>query len=907
MNPIRGIARQITRVASGVRPAETYPVSGWIIQSPSIISPTFRLFDTLVSDDLCLVMAKSKPSANLLPEIPATYEVLEPCTIPEIVGSSKIKITVPAIFELTDWLIEAVACSQAYVKLLIAPETFTEKIANFEVLVLAELEYLLIPLDVSQILENSFVALERPGILECCFGQDDYEEELKQYEDSSEERNNEQESKDKIPSQSPSYCEILHPILLPPLSLEVHNDLDFYNPLRGYQKQGIRFLFDTPSALLADEMGTGKTVQAVNALRLLFRQAHIKSVLVVCPSAVIGSVDLSIETGNSEGWSGHFYHWAPELLVAVMRGGKKEQRKLDWQKPFHVYITTYATLRIDLSDDVLTNLQQFDCIILDEAQTVKNRETKTAKAIRRLQADYRWALTGTPIENRLDDVISLFDFIRPGTFRGGMEYSSQDVSNAIKSFMLRRLKQDVLQDLPDKEKQEAWLDLDDAQEIAYNEALNAGRRKIGTSLDGEQTFQIKQHIFALLTELKQICNFAKGQLISPKTNLLLELLETIAANQKKVLVFSQYRMEGVDKIARLLTEKGIGYAFYQGTQQQKDQALSDFRNKSEITVFLATLGTAGYGITLTEATYVIHFDHSWNPAKMQNAEDRVHRIGQTKGVTIYSFWMKNTIEERIKKKLIDKRILIDNTINSLATGVNEDKVFSTEDWLDIFDIKLAKKTVDLQANAMKLSRKSDQKIQAKRFAAQSSFQNNQNKLSPPTSPSHIIHVLEHIKQMLKTMADSPHHIFHIKGNYIEKSVKELTLTSEQSPIFNQQGATIGVNYAAKDSSPKIIQNVYNTQQSSPEMALAVVVQIIQALEQKYTFVQDEQQALSIIDAEFKDIKAKQLPQWQDLTNIKRLWNGGKKAMVKVGEHFAESNPWGKGLVAFLEGVGEDVK
>ncbi|MBM0741333.1 DEAD/DEAH box helicase [Phormidium sp. CLA17] len=907
MNPIRGIARRITRVASGVRPAETYPVSGWIIQSPSIISPTFRLFDTLVSDDLCLVMATSKPSANLLPKRPATYEVLQPCTTPKIFGSSKIKVTVPAIFELTDWLIEAVACSQAYVKLFIAPETFTEKITNFEVSVLAELEYLLVSLDVSQILENSFVAFERPGILKCCFGQDDDEEELKQYEDFSKEQNNEHESKDKILSQSLSYCEILHPILLPPLSLEVHNDLDFYNPLRGYQKQGIRFLFDTPSALLADEMGTGKTVQAVNALRLLFRQAHIKSVLVVCPSAVIGSVDLSIKTGNSEGWSGHFYHWAPELLVAVMRGGKKEQRKLDWQKPFHVYITTYATLRIDLNDDVLTNLQQFDCIILDEAQTVKNRETKTAKAIRRLQADYRWALTGTPIENRLDDVISLFDFIRPGTFRGGVQYSSQDVSNAIKSFMLRRLKQDVLQDLPDKERQEAWLDLDDAQRNAYNQALHTGRHKIETSLDGKQTFQIKRHIFALLAELKQICNFAKEQITSPKTYLLLELLETIAANHKKVLVFSQYRSEGTDKIAHLLSQTEIGYVFYKGSPQQREQAKSDFKSKPEITVFLATFGTASEGLTLIEATYVINFDHLWNPAKMNQAEDRIHRIGQTKGVTIYSFWMKNTIEERIKKKLIDKRILIDNTINSLATGVSEDELFSTEDWLDIFDIKLTKKTVDVQANAMKLSKKSDPKIQAKRFAAQLTFQNNQNKLSPPTASSHIIHVLENIKQMLKTMADSPHHIFHIQGNYIEKSVKELTLMSEQPPIFNQQGATIGVNYAAKDSNPKIIQNVQNTQQSSPEMALAVVVQIIQALEQKYTFVQDEQQALSIIDVKFKDIKAKQLPQWQDLMSIKRLWNGGKKATVKVGEHFTESNPWGKGLVAFLEGVSEDVK
>jgi len=899
MNPIRGLARRITRVAPGVHIPEIYPVLGWIIQPPLIISPHFRLFDAWVSNNLCLMLVGSKQSTNLLPQISQVYEISKPFVTPKTAPYTNVRITPPEITELTDWLIEAVACSDAYANALPVPESFLQEVASFETSVLAEQGYLLVSLDVPQVLEDLFIALAIPEILECCFKQNECEEDLEQHQESFEGRKNKQDSKEQISSQSPSYCEILYPILLPPLSLEAHNDLDFYSPLRGYQKQGIKFLFENPSALLADEMGTGKTVQAVNALRLLFRQARIKSVLIVCPPAVIGSVDLSIETGNSEGWSGHFYHWAPELLVAVMRGGKKEQRKVDWQKPFHVYITTYDTLRGDLNDDVLTDLQQFDCIILDEAQKVKNRETKTAKSIRRLQANYRWALTGTPIENRLDDVRALFDFIRPGTFLGDAEDSPQAVSSTIEPFMLRRLKQDVLQDLPDKDRQEAWLDLDDVQKTAYNQALNAGRRKIETSLDGEQSFQIKQHIFALLTELKQICNFAKGHLTSPKTDLLLELLETIAANQKKAIVFSQYRVEGVDKIAQILTQAGIGYVFYQGSQKQRDRAVSDFRNKSEITVFLATLGTAGYGITLTEATYVVHFDHPWNPAKMQNAEDRVHRIGQTKGVTIYSFWMKDSIEERIKKKLIDKRILIDNTINSLAIGVDDDTLFSTEDWLDIFDIKLARKTVG--------SEKLDQKTQARRLAAKSSFKNNQSKLSTPANSSHILHTLKQMKQLLETRTDSlRHNFFNIQGDYIQQSVKELTLMSDKQPIINQQG-TFGIGYAAEGSNPKVIQNVQNTQQASSDTALNAVVEIIRALEQKYSFVQDEQQALSIIDAEFKEIKANQLPQWQDLMNVKRLWNGGKKVTVKVGEHYAEESVWGKGLVAFLEGVSEDVK
>ncbi|MBD2089651.1 DEAD/DEAH box helicase [Microcoleus sp. FACHB-1515] len=899
MNPIRWIAKQITRKASGVCQPEIYPVSDCKIQSPLIAAKRFRLPNVLVSADLHSAVVESRSSANLLPQIPKIHEISEPFNKLDISAYASVEIATPEILELTDWLAEA-ACSRNHVETLAVPNIYRYRnIEKFRVAVLTDWFF---ALDIPQILEDFFATLDRPEILKCCFSQNGQQGKIQSIQEPLRKRKNIQEGKDKALFKSPSYCEILHPILLPPLHLEDYDSLDFYSPLRDYQKQGVKFLFDNQSALLADEMGTGKTVQAVNALRLLFRQAHIRSVLIVCPPAVIGSVDLSIETGNSEGWRGHLYHWASELQVAVMHGMTKEQRRLNWCKLFHVYITTYDTLRGDLTEGVLVDLQQFDCVILDEAQKVKNRNTKTARAIYGLQTNYRWALTGTPVENRLDDVKALFDFIRPGTFLGSAEYSPQDVSSTIKPFVLRRLKQDVLQDLPDKERQEVWLDLDTVQQNAYDQVLDAGRRKIETSLNGEQASQTKSHIFALITQLKQICNFAKEETTSPKAKVLLETLETIAANQKKVLVFSQYRTQGTDKIAKLLTQAGIRYVFYKGSQEQKNQALSDFKNKSEVTVFLSTIQTAGYGITLTEATYVIHFDHPWNPARMQNAEDRVHRFGQEKGVTIYSFWMKNTIEERIKKKLIDKRILIDNTINSLAVGVDDDKLLSTEDWLDIFDIKLVKKTVNGQADVGKL----DQKIQARRLVGRSNLQNNQNKLSPPSDSSRLMHEVEQIKRTLETLADSSQRMINVQGNHIYISVKELTLMSDQQPVFNQQGATIGVNYAAKDSNPKVIQNVQNTQNSS-ETALAAVVEVIQALKQKNTLVKDEQQALSIIDAEFKEIRAKQLPQWRDLINVKRLWNGGKKAAVKVAEHFTESDPWGKGFIAFLEGVSEDIE
>jgi len=666
---IKGIAKQLTRTTSGVSYPDIYLISVWRIETAVVYPQSFQFPFVLTSDNLCLVMARSKPSGNLLLKVSEINEIQASLSIPENLNIPEIDIPYPAVFDCTDWFIEGVICSENYVELFTPTRTFKyEKVNSFA----------------SQVSENLFFSLNVPDIFGHYFVQE-----------------KKQQNKDKIPNHSPSQWDLLLPILLPQLSLEFPKKLDFYHELRGYQQQGISWLVNQPSALLADEMGTGKTVQALNALRLLFRQGKITSALIVCPPAVIGSIDLSIKTGSSEGWNGHFYHWASELEVAVIRGGNQEQRKFAWERQFHVYITTYDTLRTDIRNHVLTDCNKFDCIILDEAQKIKNRDTKTSQAVRCLQSKYRWALTGTPIENSLDDVKSLFAFIRPGTFRGGVKDSPESVKEAIAPYMLRRLKQDVLQELPDKIPQEKWLYLDKHQKADYDRALQAGRRKIETSLGVEQTIQVRQHIFALLAELKQICNFAKERVESPKTELLLEYVETIAANKNKVLIFSQYTKEGTDKIAKLLARREIQYVVYTGkvSNQQKEQAVSDFRSNPDITVFLATINAAGYGITLTEATYVIHFDHWWNPATMQQAEDRTHRIGQKYSVTVYSFWMKSTVEERIKTKLIEKRLLVETTVDELAVEAIENGL-STEDWLDIFGIKPAVKTIQVEAKSV---------------------------------------------------------------------------------------------------------------------------------------------------------------------------------------------------------------
>ena len=249
-------------------------------------------------------------------------------------------------------------------------------------------------------------------------------------------------------------------------------------------------------------MGTGKTVQAIVALRILFRQGKVKHALIVCPPAIIGSAYLSQITGKPEGWDGHLHKWAPEISVTVVRGSP-DQRRLDWTCPAHVYISTYDTLRNDIESGLLeeTEITKFDCVIIDEAQNIKNRDAGRARAVRKTTPLYRWALTGTPIETKVEDIISIFAFVRPKLF--SREYHPpHEVKHRIEPYFLRRLKRDVLKDLPEKTRQEEWLELDGDQREAYDRALATGQRQLTDKVKTDSEFQVRRHIFALLQELK---------------------------------------------------------------------------------------------------------------------------------------------------------------------------------------------------------------------------------------------------------------------------------------------------------------------------------------------------------------------------------------------------------------------
>lgn len=465
--------------------------------------------------------------------------------------------------------------------------------------------------------------------------------------------------------------DIILPMLQPPLNFDFPEELPLPSELYNFQKTGVSFLLNNAGALLGDEMGTGKTVITTVAMRVLFRKGLIQRALVVCPKTI-----LSV-------WAEHIPDWTALELTQV--GGTRERRVTDWRYPAHVYLITYDTLRSDALGDsaILTedDRAKFDLVVLDEAHNIKNPESGRSRAVKLFQPKYRWTLTGTPIQNSLDDLVAIFEFVKPNFLRSeGL--SPRRAKELIQPYFRRVEKKDVFKELPPKVREEQWLELDDEQLTEYK----ATEEREISAIREKGDAVTKVHIFAVIQKLKQICNFAQNKARSPKSEFLMDVAEEIVASGKKLLVFTQYRGQGVEKLEELL--KPFGFVTITGStsSSQRTDAIRKFRNDQDTHVFLATVKAGGEGINLTEASYVIHFDHWWNPAVMWQAEDRAHRRGQQETVNIYSLWMRDTIDERIHEILKRKGLLHQEIVAGLSVG-EIDKRISTEEWLEVLRIK----------------------------------------------------------------------------------------------------------------------------------------------------------------------------------------------------------------------------
>ena len=432
----------------------------------------------------------------------------------------------------------------------------------------------------------------------------------------------------------------LHVLLQPSLETLIERAaLDFPLQPFPYQLQGVAFLYPRFGAVLADEMGLGKTMQAITAMRMLLHAGEVKSVLLICPKPLITN------------WQREFGVWAPELPVTVIEG---DPQRRDWQWRLNdapVKIANYELLCRDawlVADEQL----HFDLVLLDEAQRIKNRASATSEAVRGISRRRSWALTGTPVENSPDDLVGIFEFVGPGQISSTMK--PRALGRAVGDYVLRRLKSDVLSDLPPKLARDAEVVLTQQQRESYKLAEDEGVLRL-TKLGDSATIQ---HVFELILRLKQICNFDPATGESSKLERLSADLDEVAASGQKAIVFSQW----VDTLQRLKLElRHLNPLEYHGKipTKKRDGVVEQFRSEPRHSVILMSYGAGGVGLNLQFCNYVFLFDRWWNPAVEDQAINRAHRIGVAGPVTVTRFLTMNTIEERINQVLREKRELFD--------------------------------------------------------------------------------------------------------------------------------------------------------------------------------------------------------------------------------------------------------
>lgn len=444
--------------------------------------------------------------------------------------------------------------------------------------------------------------------------------------------------------------------------------------LRNYQETGLKWLWFLYcyglSGLLCDEMGLGKTHQA---MALLAGASHVKKAdkkfLVVCPTSVI-------------------YHWEellkkflPDLKVYVFYGQSRQVDKL--QDSYDILLTSYGLVR---SEKKALSEIAFDIAIYDEIQNAKNASSQTHRALKGLQVSVSIGLTGTPIENRIMELRSLFDLVLPHYLPSEAQFKEQFVlpiekeqdvqkkqllSKLVNPFMLRRKKSEVLLELPEKVEEVSYCDLSEEQRKLYQELFFSYKSTIKEDAE-KRSDKVGggMHIFALFSKLKQVCDhpcLVTGDLdqfdqhSSGKWDLFVELLEEARGSHQKVVVFTQY-LHMMDIIKLYLGQKGIGFAEIRGSTRDRREPLKRFKEDPNCEVFIASLQAAGVGIDLTAASVVIHYDRWWNPAKENQATDRVHRMGQSRGVQVFKLVTKRTVEERIHELILKKKGLLDDVV-----------------------------------------------------------------------------------------------------------------------------------------------------------------------------------------------------------------------------------------------------
>ncbi|WP_373526091.1 DEAD/DEAH box helicase [Nostoc sp.] len=467
----------------------------------------------------------------------------------------------------------------------------------------------------------------------------------------------------------------------------------FQGQLRPYQERGAAWLSFLErwglGACLADDMGLGKTIQFIAFLLHLKEQDVLENpTLLVCPTSVLGN------------WEREVNKFAPSLKILQYHGDKRPKGKafLEAVKKHDLIVTSYSLLHRDIKSLQSVSWQ---IIVLDEAQNVKNPEAKQSKAVRQLSATFRIALTGTPVENRLQELWSILDFLNPG-YLGNKQFfqrrfampiekygdtaSLAQLRSLVQPFILRRLKsdRDIIQDLPDKQEMTVFCGLTGEQAALYQQVVEASLAEI----DSAEGLQRRGMILALLIKLKQICNHPAQYLKqatleqhnSAKLLRLEEMLEEVLAEGDRALIFTQFAEWG--KLLKPYLEKRLGreifFLYGSTSKKQREEMIDRFQHDPQgPPIMILSLKAGGVGLNLTRANHVFHFDRWWNPAVENQATDRVFRIGQTRNVQVHKFVCTGTLEEKIHDMIESKKQLAEQVVGAgeeWLTEMNTDQL-----------------------------------------------------------------------------------------------------------------------------------------------------------------------------------------------------------------------------------------
>ena len=474
-------------------------------------------------------------------------------------------------------------------------------------------------------------------------------------------------------------------------------DADFEEPkslsrlMRKYQKDGYKWLRTLEAwqfgGILADDMGLGKTLQVIAVMLAAREEGKKGTSLVITPASLVFN------------WGAEFEKFAPELRVSLVTGNQEErQKKIDAYKEADVLVTSYDLLKRDIA---LYEDKEFSYEIIDEAQYIKNHTTAAAKAVKVIHSRIRYALTGTPIENRLSELWSIFDYLMPGFLygyevfkkemetpivRNNDEKAMKRLQKMVSPFILRRLKEDVLKDLPEKLEEYRYVRLGEKQQKVYDgQVVHMKEQLSGQNADDFN--KNKLQILAELTRLRQICcdpslcfeNY-KGE--AAKVEACLDLIQSAMDGGHRILVFSQFTSM-LEILQQELDGLHISYFTITGsTSKEKRLELVKAFNGGDVPVFLISLKAGGVGLNLTGADVVIHFDPWWNLAAQNQATDRAHRIGQTKKVSVYKLIAKQTIEEKIQKLQETKKNLADQVMSGESASLGS---MSKEEILELLE------------------------------------------------------------------------------------------------------------------------------------------------------------------------------------------------------------------------------